>query len=183
MGHARDLAATVRGSGHRDVRRGAISRQFDGQGSPIRSGWKRGAAAQAIGRSRGGRTTKIHAVVDAAGRPIALEVTPGQVGDIRMAQALVISLPAASALAADTAYDSDRFRSFLIERGTTPVIPNNPTRKRLHPFDERRYAARNLIERMFCRLKDWRRIATRYDKRAITFISGIFLAAALTWWT
>jgi transposase len=109
-------------------------------------------------------------------------VTPGQVDDIRIAQALVASVPPASALAADAAYDSDRFRSFLIQRGTKPIIPNNPTRKRLHPFDQRGYRARNLIERMFCRLKDWRRIATRYDKLAVTFLSGVFLAAALIWW-
>ena len=109
-------------------------------------------------------------------------MTPGQVGDIRIAQALVASVPPASALAADAAYDSDRFRSFLIQRGTKPIIPNNPTRKRLHPFDQRGYRARNLIERMFCRLKDWRRIATRYDKLAMTFLSGVFLAAALIWW-
>lgn len=99
-----------------------------------------------------------------------------------MAEALVGSVPPGRSLGADTAYDSDRFRAFLIKRGTTPVIPNNPTRKRLHPFDEHRYRARNLVERMFCRLKDWRRVATRYDKLAITFLSAVCLAAALTWW-
>jgi putative transposase len=70
----------------------------------------------------------------------------------------------------------------LIERGTRPVIPNNPTRKRRHPFDPRAYKLRNLIERMFCRLKDWRRVATRYDKLATNFAAAVFLAAALIWW-
>ena len=84
--------------------------------------------------------------------------------------------------AGDTAYDSDPLRLFLIERGTCPVIPNNPTRKHLHPFDLQAYKVRNLIERMFCRLKDWRRIATRYDKLAANFAATVTLAAIIIWW-
>jgi putative transposase len=84
--------------------------------------------------------------------------------------------------AADAAYDSEALRLFLIGRGTCPVIPNNPTRKRTHPFDRQAYRVRNAIERMFCRLKDWRRIATRYDKLATNFAATIFIAAAITWW-
>lgn len=84
---------------------------------------------------------------------------------------------------ADTAYDADKLRKFLIERGTTPVIPNNPTRKRIQPFDPVAYKQRNLVERMFCRLKDWRRVATRYDKLAATFASAVFIAAIVIWWT
>ena len=86
-------------------------------------------------------------------------------------------------LAADAAYDSDGLRRFLRERGTIPIIPNNPTRKKHHPLDEVAYRQRNLIERMFCRLKDWRRIATRYDKLAATFAAAIMLAAVVIWWT
>lgn len=71
----------------------------------------------------------------------------------------------------------------LIERGTLPVIPNNPTRKNVHPFDEIAYRRRNLIERVFCRLKDWRRIATRYDKLAANFASAVAIAAVIIWWT
>ena len=84
--------------------------------------------------------------------------------------------------AGDAAYDSDGLRQFLIERGTIPVIPNNPTRKRLHPFDAVAYKLRNLVERMFCRLKDWRRVATRYDKLATTYIAAVAIAATITWW-
>jgi putative transposase len=91
-------------------------------------------------------------------------------------------LPPARLCAADTAYDSDRLRLFLIERGTRPVIPNNPRRKHLHPFDLQAYKLRNLIERMFCRLKDWRRIATRYDKLATNFDAALSLAAIVIWW-
>lgn len=83
---------------------------------------------------------------------------------------------------ADTAYDADNLRKFLIERGTTPVIPNNPTRKRIQPFDPQAYKQRNLVERMFCRLKDWRRVATRYDKLAAIFASAVCIAAIIIWW-
>ena len=91
-------------------------------------------------------------------------------------------------MAADAAYDSDGLRRFLLQRGTVPVIPNNPTRKRHHPFDETAYRQRNLIERMFCRLKDWRRIATRYDKLSANFaaavmLAAVVLAAVIIWWT
>ena len=73
-------------------------------------------------------------------------------------------------------------RKFLTERGTTPVIPNNPTRKNIQPFDPEAYKQRNLVERMFCRLKDWRRIATRYDRTARNFLSAVALAATLSFW-
>jgi putative transposase len=70
-----------------------------------------------------------------------------------------------------------------MRRGTVPVIPNNPTRKRIHPFNARAYRQRNIIERMFCRLKDWRRVATRYDKLATNFTAAVLIAAIVTWWT
>jgi putative transposase len=110
-------------------------------------------------------------------------VTPGQLGDVRVAIALISTVPPGRRLAGDTAYDSDGLRSFLAKRGTVPVIPNNPTRKRLYPFDEDAYRQRNLIERMFCRLKDWRRIATRYDKLASSFAAAVAIAAVIIWWT
>jgi putative transposase len=101
---------------------------------------------------------------------------------VRAAAALIAPLPPALFLTADTAYDSDSLRHFLAERGTIPVIPNNPTRKRLHPFNPNVYRQRNAIERMFCRLKDWRRIATRYDKLAVNFTAAVLIAAIVTWW-
>ncbi len=73
-------------------------------------------------------------------------------------------------------------RKFLTESGTTPFIPNNPTRKNIQPFDPVAYKQRNLVERRFCRLKDWRRIATRYDKLAAIFASAVFIAAIIIWW-
>jgi transposase len=177
------LAAPVQCVGRCQRRGCADDRQHHGKGPSV--GWrrKRGASAQAIGRSRGGRTTKIHVAVDGSGRVIAFEVTPGQIGDVRAAVGLLGSLPPAQLCAADTAYDSDGLRKFLVERGTLPVIPNNPTRKRFHPFDAEAYKLRNIIERAFCRLKDWRRIATRYDKLAMNFAAAVAIAATIIWWT
>ena len=177
------LAPAVRGSGRGQPRRHPDDRFHQRQGPSIGGGRKRGAEIQAIGRSRGGRTTKIHAVVDGKGRLIAFEITAGQRGDAPLARTLLEPLPNARLCLADTAYDADKLRRFLIDRGTTPVIPNNPTRKRIQPFDPHAYKQRNLVERMFCRLKDWRRIATRYDKLATTFASAVCIAAIVIWWT
>jgi transposase len=182
LGAARAVAASVRRAGGGRSRRGSDDRQHHRQGAPLGSRRKRAADNQAIGRSRGGRTTKIHAVVDGCGRPLAFQITPGQRGDAPIARGLIEPLPPARLCAADAAYDSDRLRLFLIERGTQPVIPNNPTRKHLYPFDPQAYKLRNLIERMFCRLKDWRRIATRYDKLATNFAAAVTLAAIVIWW-
>ena len=83
---------------------------------------------------------------------------------------------------ADAAYDSDAVRALLISRGGKPVIPNNPTRKRKHPFDQNAYRLRNVVERTFCRLKDWRRIATRYDRLARNFLAAVALASVVSYW-
>lgn len=109
-------------------------------------------------------------------------MTPGQLGDARAALGLLGPLPPGRLCAADTAYDSNGLRQFLTERGTLPVIPNNPTRKRFHPFDAAAYKLRNLIERAFCRLKDWRRVATRYDKLAANFAAAVMIATIILWW-
>ena len=85
-------------------------------------------------------------------------------------------------LLADRAYDARRLRDWLTERGCQAVIPPNPTRKHPHVYDRAAYRGRNVVERMFCRLKDFRRIATRYDKPADVFLSAVFLVAALVWW-
>lgn len=103
-------------------------------------------------------------------------------GDLRVAHGLLANLPAPDLLLADAAYDSNGLRRFLLDRGTRPVIPNNPTRQHPHPFDEDDYRMRNIIERTLCRLKDWRRIHTRYDKLAANYASAVALAAILHGW-
>lgn len=142
---------------------------------------ERGAYAQAIGRSRGGRTTKLHIAVDEMGRPRRLIVRAGNRGDAPVAAELIAGFAPARCLA-DGAYDSRALRETLAARGTLPVIPNNPTRKHPHPFDRTLYRARNVVERTIGRLKDWRRVATRYDKLAANYRAATTIAAIVTYW-
>ena len=121
---------------------------------------KRGALAHGIGRTKGGRNTKLHAVCDAKGRPLVLLLTPGNVHDSKVAQRCIEAMPPAAELVADKGYDSKALRDWLAERGTTAVIPPRKNRKVQYHYDKTVYRQRNIIERMFCRLKDWRRIAT-----------------------
>ena len=114
---------------------------------------------------------------------IGFALTPGQRGDIRVANSLLATLPKADFVLGDTAYDGDNLRAFLVERGSTAVIKPNPTRKNLPAFDTATYKLRNLIERAFAHLKDWRRVATRYDKLPRNFASTVALAAIIIWWT
>ena len=104
------------------------------------------------------------------------------VADVTEAYRLVAQLPSNGCLIGDMGYDALELRQQLAFRGTASVIPSNPTRKHPWPIDWETYKDRNLIERMFCRLKDFRRIATRYDKLARNFASAIALAALVIWW-
>jgi transposase len=99
-----------------------------------------------------------------------------------MAPALVAAAGPISRLLADKAYDTNRLRAVLADNGTEPVIPSIRRRKPLIPYDVHAYRQRNLIERMFCRLKDFRRVATRYDKLARNFLATALLAALIIWW-
>lgn len=146
------------------------------------AGAKGGDYAQAIGRSRGGRPTKIHALTDARGRPRVLLLTPGNVNDGTMAAALLAKAGPICRLIADKAYDADALRRRLAERGAEALIPPTASRKTLIPHDRRTYRQRNLIERMLCRLKDFRRVATRYDKLAGNYAAAVHLAAIVAFW-
>ena len=109
-------------------------------------------------------------------------VTAGNTHDLVGAGEVLQRAPLPRRLLADRAYDARKLRNWLVERGVEPVIPPNPTRKHPSPWDAEVYRSRNLVERMFCRLKDFRRIATRYDKRADIFLSALLIVAAITWW-
>ena len=159
-----------------------ISRRHLRQSAPLGIGRKRGEQNQAIGRSRGGRNTKIHAIADAKGRLISLVLTDGASHDCPAAQPLISKGKAAKRLLGDKAYDSADMRRWLRGRGTKCVIPNRSNRKRPFAFNKKAYRERHRVENAFCRLKDFRRIATRYDRLARNFLASVCLAATIIWW-
>lgn len=145
-------------------------------------GAKGGRSAQAIGRSRGGWTTKVHALTDLIDRPYALMLTAGNVSDVKAAPALLKQAGRMRYLLADKGYDADQLRRSLRDAGAVPVIPGRRGRKRGICYDKERYRGRYPIENAFCRLKDFRRVHTRYDKLAANFLSGVALATAMAFW-
>jgi transposase len=157
-------------------------RQHTHQSAPLGGGRKRGIFRQAIGRSRGGRTTKIHALTDAAGRPLVLLLSPGNTNDIALAPSLIAAAGPIKRLIADKAYDANSLRQLLADQGAKAVIPSTASRNEPIRYNKTIYRQRNVIERMFARLKDFRRIATRYDKLARNFLAGALIVAAIIWW-
>jgi transposase len=142
-----------------------------------------GQAAQALGISRGGLTTKIHALVDGRGRALKLLLSAGNVADITMAPALVADLTArdCGTLVADKGYDSDALRALLVEKNIFPCLALNATRKESRYFHRGYYRHRHHVENFFGALKRHRRIATRYEKLAASFAAFVNLSAILDW--
>jgi transposase len=179
------VAATSLG-GHLQVppggvrRRGCSARCLDCSRAPRRVGRKRGILSNALGRSRGGFSTKIHAVVDTHGRPLHIEITPGQQHESTVAQQL-LEHAEGKAVIADTGYDSDAIRSAVRQRGMKAVICANPTRKRKPRLDRKAYAKRYLIEVFFHKLKRFRALAMRFEKTATSYLGALHLACAAIW--
>jgi len=141
---------------------------------------------QALGRSRGGLTTKIHAAVEGLGNLVAFVLTGGNVNDITQGKVLLDEVASQAAgqihsVTADKGYDSGAFVAEIVALGAEPVIPQLSNRKNPRPVDWAQYKNRNLVERVFARLKQFRRIATRYEKLTQRFASFIHLAAAYVW--
>jgi putative transposase len=141
---------------------------------------QRGPHAQGLGRSRGGLSTKLHAASDALGNPVRLIGGPGQENDAAHAHALVEGFEA-SAVIADKGYDADHLHQRIVAGGGSVVIPPRRHRKSPRAYDAELYKARNLIERFFSKLKQFRRVATRYDKLLATFMGFVKLAAIAIW--
>lgn len=167
-GHLDEIARCLGrgGCGHEEHR----NQQHLHQGPALGLWRKRGRQTQAIGRSRGGWTTKVHAL------------TSGNVSDVKAAPALLERAGRMRYLLGDKGYDANSLRKTLRENGTTPVIPGRCNRKRVIRYDQQRYRGRHLIENAFCGMKDFRRIATRYDKLAANFLSAVALATAVAFW-
>jgi transposase len=134
-----------------------------------------------MGRSRGGLTTKIHALVDAMGRPIVLKLSEGQAHDGRSAEDMFDTVQAGTILLADRAYDADALHRRLAERGAWANIPAMPHRLDPPVFSPWLYKQRNAVERFFNKLKHFRAIATRYDKRDDNFLASVKLASLRIW--
>jgi len=183
LGDQGRLAAYLRGArgGRRPARRGVAGCHLC-QGTPQCFRCQRGEHAQAIGRSRGGRTTKIHAAANQVGKPIAFLLSGGNTADLRGGEALIEAIPEGALVIADRAFDADRFRRAIEARGAVPNIPPKANRRWKACFSPVLYRGRNAIERMFCRLKDFRRVATRYDRLAATYLAAIHIAASVAFW-
>ena len=134
-----------------------------------------------MGRSRGGLTTKIHAVVDANGNPIALKLSEGQAHDGRSAADLLGIVRAGQILLADRGYDSDALRAAMAERGAWANIKPMPNRVNVPVFSAWLYQWRNLVERFFSKLKHFRAVATRFEKHDANYLALIKLAASRIW--
>ena len=137
---------------------------------------------RAIGRSRGGATTKIHIAADAHGNPIDFEITGGEVHDAKVADKLIEKIGLAKYFIADKGYDSESIREQARESKMSPVIPRKSNSKQPNPeFDAHLYKLRHLVENLFARLKHFRSIATRFEKLARNYKASVFIACTFIW--
>lgn len=145
------------------------------------SGARKGAE-RAIGRSRGGATTKIHMAADAHGYPIDFEITGGEVHDAKAAPKIIHKVSQAEYLIGDKGYDSEEIREQARSKKMNPIIPRKSNSKKPNPeFDSHLYKMRHLVENLFARLKHYRSIATRFEKLARNFRSLLYLACSMIW--
>ena len=122
-------------------------------------------------------------MTDETGRPRVLLISAGNINDMSMAEALIEAADGRfDRLIADRGYDSNAIRAAVAAQGAEVVIPSTASRRSPIPYDRTAYRARNLVERLWCRLKDWRRIATRYDKLAANYLAGALIAATIIYW-
>jgi transposase len=142
---------------------------------------KKAGEDQAIGRSRGGLSTKIHTIVDALGNPTGFYLTGGEAHDLVGADHLLPDMQA-DMLIADKAFDADeRVIEPLTAAGKAATIPSKTNRKSPRTYDRHLYKERHLIETFFAKLKQFRAIATRYDKTARNFLAAVYLTASTIW--
>lgn len=180
LGAKRRLAARIRGRAGPGPGLGH-ARLNQRTSAPARGRAKKSnAPAEALGRSRGGFTSKLHAVVDALGNPLRLALTPGQQADCGVAADLLKGL-AVGAVLADKAYDTNALVAQIRQAGAAVVVPSKRNRRAPRLLDRNLYADRNKVERFFNRLKQYRRLATRYDKTAASFLAFAQCAATFVW--
>lgn len=181
MGEGRRLAAGVRGAGRALAWIAAPDRQLHRPGPPARRRRKQGGEDHALGRSRGGLSTKIHSVVDHRGRPVRLVLTPGQASDKTTAPVLVAPLGLTGDVVADRGYFGRAVIDAIEATGVTAHVPSQSNVRVRRSVDPTIYRHRNLIERDVNRLKHCRGIATRYSKLARNFLAAVWLASVRIW--
>jgi|SRR5579862_3883981 len=148
---------------------------------PCAAGYKKGQnAIQGLGRSKGGFTSKIHIKVDALGCPLQFINTPGQTSDISQAAALIADVENCNVLA-DKGYDADHLRESLKKKGCITVIPGRSNRKVFIEYDKYLYKDRHLVECLIGKLKQFRRVFSRFDKSMRNFVSFLSFAGACLW--
>ena len=180
LGQGRCVATGNRRGERRCGSGGAAHRQHHCARPPARSWRPKKEGPQALGRSRGGLSTKIHTAVDALGNPLRWRLTGGEVADITQASTLIEGL-SASAVIGDKGYDANALVARINATGAQAVIPPRSNRTEQRAYDRHLYKDRNLVERFFSRLKQFRRIATRYEKLARNFNSMLNLVCAYIW--
>ena len=184
LGGPQSLAAALEKPAGRTLRRSPRrALGFDDRARPSarRRRAKKNGGDQALGRSRGGWGTKLHAATLDENCAVALHLSAGHAHDGRQFEALYESLDPDNVLefaALDKGYDADRIRARLALDGIQAVIPPISTRSKKLPYDKELYRGRNRVERFFNKLKQFRRLATRYDKLAKTFFAAVHLIAA-----
>jgi len=135
---------------------------------------------QGIGRSRGGLSTKIHLIGDAHGNPVDFVLTPGQMHESRHAISLLVGVDAEYVFG-DRAYDGSPIREAIADMGAEAVIPPHPCRKAPAAYDRHLYRARHAIENLFAKLKQYRSLATRYDKTMRNYSAMVAIACVPAW--
>ncbi len=139
-------------------------------------------ADEAIGKSRGGNTSKIHLVVDAYGLPVDFEITGGDINDCTVAPELIVQFPEAEVIIADKGYDSEQIRAAIESQGARPVIPRRRNSvKGNTDLDKGLYRYRHLVENTFARLKHYRAVASRFDKLKRNYESVVAMACMTLW--
>ena len=137
--------------------------------------------AESIGGSRGGRTTKVHAAVDAKGRPLRLAISGGQLHDSQMMEVFLNWQKPPLAIVADKAYGSAKIRQQVADEAALCVVPSKSNARHPIAHDKNLYAMRNIVERFFCKMKDMRRLATRFEKYATSFMAMLHIFAIRCW--
>jgi transposase len=179
----RRLGAGIHGRQRGPGSGGGVLRQH-GRACPLaRRGRPKKHGPQALGRSRGGFGSKVHCVADALGNPLGFTLTGAEQADITQAPALLSQVTGAQCVIADKGYDADALVASIREHGAQAHIPSRSNRKTPRSCDRHRYKARHVIENLFARLKQFRRIATRFEKLASHFLAMITLACICVWMT